>query len=50
MKSFAVAAAVGATVAGANVAPLVPRSSSLPEVTVQGNGGNTFTPVNEFTG
>lgn len=38
MKSFAVAAAVGATVAGASVAPLVARSSSLPEVTVKGNG------------
>lgn len=40
MKSFAVAAAVGATVVGASVAPLAPRASTLPEVTVKGNGKN----------
>lgn len=43
MKTFAVAAVVGATVVGASVAPLAPRSSSLPEVTVKGNGKNRST-------
>ncbi len=44
MKSFAVAAAIGATVAGASTidSPLAPRSSSLPEVTVKGNGKKTM--------
>lgn len=52
MKSFAVAAAVGATVVAASTVPaalyhpLSPRSSSLPEVTVKGNaffaGSNRF--------
>ena len=48
MKSFAVAAAVGATVAGASVAPLAPRASSLPEVTVKGNGRNISTPNDQM--
>ena len=45
MKSFAVAAAIGVTVAGASkfTAPLAPRSSTLPEVVTKGNGKNPLT-------
>ena len=49
MKSFAIAAALGATVAAATPSsPLAPRSSTLPEVVVKGNG-KVIIPENDST-